>query len=476
MYRLWVLFALLGSVSFTEAQFFSPDVYRERRDALFEKLGGALAVVPGLEGDGDHVLRQRLNLVYLAGVEEPNAYLVLDGKTRTSHLFLPDRTQFAPGQFPTPDRETFREAPWNRPLRKWTPGAKAAAGTGIDEVHALDSFWDVVGPLARKADRILVDYTEGEAWAPAPLGPVHSATWQVADRLRQAVPGKSVENLAPLIQRMRLVKDAHEIEAMESAATFTCEGINEVMRTLGPGQTEREIAGFLDYVWKKEGAQRVNFDSIVQTGPNSMVFYPLPWEQYDTYTRKTAAGDLLFLDVGAEHDFYASDVCRTIPVSGKFTVVQRKYYDIVLEAADAAIAATRPGATTLDVVRAAAEVYKKHGLDRYEDVKAIGIDHVWGVLPSPTHYIVNEGVMIRGVRGLGHHIVMAAIDRAPPNVTLEPGMVFTVEPKLYVTEHGFGIMIEDEVLVTEDGAKNLSLHSPRTAEAIEAMMARRAAR
>jgi len=454
-----------------QAQFLSPETYNARREAVYDAIGDSIAIVPGAEGDGDHVLRQRTHLIYLAGTEEPNAYLVLDGKERRSYLFVPERTQFVPGQYPTPNRDAFREAAWNKPLRRLVPGRKAADETGLDDVLALDKFWEVVAPLAGRVDKVFVDYDDSEIWAPPPLGPARSASWQVAESMRKAVPETDIENLAPLLHKMRLIKDDEEVAAMKRSAYATAEGINAIMRTLQPGQTEREIAGYLEYVWKKNGAQRVNFDSIVQTGPNSMVFYPLDWELYDSYTRVTESGDLLFLDVGAEYDFYASDLCRTLPVSGKFTALQRKYYDIVLEAADAAIAATRPGIEMLEVVRAAASVYKKYGLDEYENIEAMGIENVWGVLPSPTYYVNNDGGMVRGVRGLGHQIGLAAIDfGAGPNPVLEPGMVFTIEPKLYVTEHGFGIMIEDEILVTETGAEVLSLHAPRTADAIEAMM------
>lgn len=454
-----------------QAQFLSPDAYSARRAAVYDAIGDGIAIIPGAAGDGDHVLRQRTHLLYLAGAEETNAYLVLDGKARRSYLFVPERAQFAPGQYPTPDKDAFREAAWNRSLRRLIPGSAAADETGLDDVLALDKFWEIVGPLASRAEKIFVDYDDTEIWAPPPLGPAHSASWQVAEALRAAVPETDVENLAPIIHKMRLIKDGEEVLAMKRSAYATAEGINAIMRTLQPGQTEREIAGYLEYVWKKNGAQRVNFDSIVQTGPHSMVFYPLEWEKYDAYTQTTRSGDLLFLDVGAEYDFYASDLCRTIPVSGKFTAIQRKYYEIVLEAADAAIAATRPGVRLLEVVKAAAAVYKKHGLDQYEDITTMGVENVWGVLPSPTHYINNNGGMVRGVRGLGHQIGLAAIDfGAGLNPVLVPGMVFTVEPKLYVTEHGFGIMIEDEILVTETGAEVLSLHAPRTVDAIEAMM------
>jgi Xaa-Pro aminopeptidase len=177
---------------------------------------------------------------------------------------------------------------------------------------------------------------------------------------------------------------------------------------------------------------------------------------------------------------YGSDVCRTYPASGRFTDEQRRLYEIVLEAQEAAIAVVRPGVTILEVIRAAAEVYRQHDLERYEDVDSMGVDRVWGVMPSPTHYLAREGGLTRytavgglGVRDIGHHVGLEASDGRDYSTPLEPGMVFTVEPKLYVPELDLAIMIEDMILVTADGHENLSATAPKTVDDIERIMAGR---
>ena len=418
------------------------------------------------------VYRQSTHLIYLAGVEAPNAYLLLDGRSKRTLLFLPELTQFLRPQFPTEDKEALLEAPWNRPPGRLSPGVQAVASTGIEVVYSLAAFWDEVEPLARQASRIFVDYDDRTIWAPSPLGPLRTPGRQVADRLQDLLPTKQLENLAPMIRKMRLVKDQAEIDTLRRGVEITCNGINEVIRTVRPGMTELEVAGLLDYEWKKQGGQRVAFDSIIHSGPTSMLYFTMPWETYDAYSRRIEQSDLVFVDVGTEYNFYGTDVCRTVPASGRFDPIQRKYYQIVLEASNAALAHIRPGAMMEDVVRASAEVFKKHGLDEYENIAAVGIDNILGPMPSPTHYVNRAKGLLAGVRDLGHHVGLRAVEGRDYGEPMQAGWVFTVEPKLFVTDQRFGIMIEDQVLVTEDGMENLSRSSPRTVEEIEALMAR----
>ena len=191
-------------------------------------------------------------------------------------------------------------------------------------------------------------------------------------------------------------------------------------------------------------------------------------------------GDLLFNDYGAaEVRRYASDICRTIPVSGTFSPSQRKYYDIVLEAHDAAISTIAPGVRMLDVIRAAAQVFRAHGLERYEEIATMGADKVWGIMPSPTHYLARNGGIITctrfggGVRDLGHHIGLDATDSRDWSEPLAAGMVVTIEPKIYIPALGIAIMIEDMILVTATGSENLSAAAPTRATEVERMMRRR---
>jgi Xaa-Pro aminopeptidase len=252
------------------------------------------------------------------------------------------------------------------------------------------------------------------------------------------------------------------------------------MRAVKPGMNDLAAAGLLEYEWKKAGAQRASFAPIVGSGPNAMTFFTVMGENYRAVDRVMQAGDLLFVDYGAaEYDTYASDVCRTIPVSGRFTPDQRRYYNIVLEAQEAAVAAVKPGAMMLDVIRAAARVYKKYRLDDKESPAVMGVDKVWGVMPSPTHYIDRNLGITRytrygaGVRDIGHHVGLEATDSRDWTVPLQPGMVITIEPKLYIPELQIAIMIEDMVLVTPAGREVLSAAAPKRVADIERIMPRR---
>jgi Xaa-Pro aminopeptidase len=277
---------------------------------------------------------------------------------------------------------------------------------------------------------------------------------------------------------MRLVKDENEIAALREAARISVEGLLEAMRAIRPGMNDLELAGLMEYVWKRERSPRTSFGPIVSSGAAAVSLYTLKAENYNSTDRVMQDGELVFIDYGAaEFKTYTSDVCRTFPVSGRFTDEQRRYYEIVLEAQEAALATIRPGVMMLEVVKAAAQVFRDRGLEQYEDIDRMGEDRVWGILPSPTYWLARGGGMTdysgsrgTGVRDLGHHIGLEALDSRDYSVPLTPGMVFTVEPKLYIPEQGIAIMIEDMVVVTEDGYENLSAGAPREVEEIERVM------
>ncbi|MEO7965900.1 MAG: M24 family metallopeptidase, partial [Gemmatimonadaceae bacterium] len=255
-------------------------------------------------------------------------------------------------------------------------------------------------------------------------------------------------------------------------------GMVEGMQALHPGMNDRELAGLMEYVWKREGSPRAAFPPIVSSGPNAMTFFSLLRENYNAVDRVMREGDLVFVDYGAaEYMTYATDLCRTWPVSGRFSDEQRKYYDIVLEAQEAAIAAIAPGVMMLDVIKAAARVFERHGLAQYEDISRMGVDHVWGIMPSPTHYLTRDAGIVRynsfgkGVRDLGHHIGLEVQDSRDYSRPLAPGMVVTIEPKIYIPDKNISIMIEDMILVTPNGHENLSAKTPKRADDIERLMA-----
>ncbi len=460
---------------------FPPAVYAARRDRLIERTAGAPVVIAGryLINPGDELAKQDPDFWYLTGVESPYAILVLTKSASgapVTTLFLPAQNQFAGGQYPMDDGR-FRSAPWNRPRRRLAPDSVALAATGVDRVYPVADFPARFRELAGSAPHIYAP--EGEAlFAPTGLAAPRDMRRQFRESLAPLVPNAEWIDLTPLVEKLRLIKGPEEIDALRTAARISGLGMIEGMRGTHAGMNDRELAGLMEYVWKREGSTRSAFPPIVSSGSNAMTFFTLLRENYNAVDRVMQDGDLVFVDYGAaEYRTYTTDLCRTWPVSGKFSPNQRKYYDIVLEAQEAAIDAIRPGVMMLDVIKAAARVFQKHGLEQYENVSTMGVDRVWGIMPSPTHYLTRDAGIVRynsfgrGVRDLGHHIGLEVQDSRDYSEPLAPGMVVTVEPKIYIPELNISIMIEDMIAVTATGHENLSAGLPKRADEIERIMA-----
>lgn len=465
---------------------FPTQVYVDRRAALLDHVPEAVVVIPGryLVSPGDDPVKQAPDFWYLTGVESPYAVLVMEQEPASAaaprhwrtYLFLPGEFQFAGGQYPMAD-PLFRRAPWNRPRNRLVPGPDAARMTGVDEALPLDSLAPRLRVMIARR-RALYMPAGDQMYAPPGVAAPFTYDAQLAQSIAALVPGIEVRNVKPFIARLRAVKDSWEIAALREAARISGVGMIEAMRAARPGLNDREIGGLMEYVWKREGAQRTAFTPIVMSGPNLMTLFTLQRERYNAVNNVMKAGDLLFIDYGAaEWNMYGSDLCRTIPVSGRFTAEQRKYYDIVLEAQEAAITAIKPGVMMVDVIRRAAGVFQRHGLQPNEDIARMGVDRVWGLMPSPTHYLTrNAGITSYsaagfGVRDIGHMVGLEATDGRDWSRPLDAGMVVTIEPKLYIPELGIAIMIEDEILVTATGHENLSAAVPKRADDIERVMA-----
>lgn len=245
-----------------------------------------------------------------------------------------------------------------------------------------------------------------------------------------------VESVAGPLHALRQVKDEHELALLQRAIDITGAALVETMRSAQPGQYEHQLQAVIEYLFLRHGAQRPGFASIVGSGPNSCVLH------YQSNRRRVEAGDLVVMDVGAELFGYTADVTRTIPVGGKFSPRQREIYELVLRAQEAGIKAVRPGATLRSVDQAARKVIREAGL-------AHRFPH------GTSHWL-----------GLDVHDVGAY---ARP---LEPGMVLTVEPGVYLPDEGIGVRIEDDVVVTPEGCRVLTARIPRLVEELEALCAR----
>jgi Xaa-Pro aminopeptidase len=261
---------------------------------------------------------------------------------------------------------------------------------------------------------------------------------------RRALEPVSARQLEWELAALRQVKDQDEIRRLRRAVAITADALQEGMAAAQPGMREYELEALIEYGFHRRGAERVGFPSIVGSGLNGTVLH------YDENRRQMEAGELVVIDVGAEYGYYSADLTRTLPVSGQFTPRQRELYDLVLGAQEAAIAEVRPGTDlgTLDRT-ARAHLRNRSG-------------SLCGGFGCERYFI----------HGLSHWLGMDVHDAGSYSRRLEPGMVLTVEPGIYIPAESLGIRIEDVVLVTPQGGEVLSSGLPRSAEAVERAMAR----
>jgi Xaa-Pro aminopeptidase len=420
-------------------------VHARRRARFFDAMGEGVALLcaapeAAFGHDVHYRYRPDPDLLYLTGFPEPDAAAVLDADSRTFTLFVRPKDRA---------RETWEGR------RAGPEGAVAAFGA--DRAHPIAELPRRFPDLVRKA-RVL-------HWA---LGQNPAGDRLVAETLarfrreaRHARRGPvTVADPTDLLHAMRLVKAPEEIALMERAAAIAAAAHRDARKAARPGRFEFEIEAAVDRRFRAMGASGPAYPTIVASGVNSTILH------YVENSRRLVAGDLVLVDAGCEYRGYASDVTRTFPVSGTFTRPQRRLYAAVLAAQRAAIAAVRPGAPWDAPHDAARAVLLDALLDvgllrgRREKLKRTNAAQRFA-LHHTSHWLgldVHDRGRYRDARG-----------KPRP---LEPGMVLTVEPGLYVRADekrvpkeylGLGIRIEDDVLVTEAGARVLTEAAPKDA-------------
>src|ERR1700693_6079349 len=269
----------------------------------------------------------------------------------------------------------------------------------------------------------------------------------VIDWLQIAAPQSKVKDIRQNIYSLRQIKSPGEIAFLQKAIELSLDAQLEAMKMMRPDLFEYQIAAKMVEVHAMGGSEAEGYAPIVGAGPNSTALH------YDKLSRKIEDGDIVVLDVGAQYSGYSADITRTIPASGRFTPRQREIYDIVLGAQNAAIGALKPGANYC----------------------AKGDDSVYKLAYN---YINSHGKDLHGkslgpyfIHGLGHQIGLDVHDPGDYCTPLQPNMVITVEPGIYIPEENLGVRIEDDVLITESGYKLLSGRLPRDPEQIEKIMA-----
>lgn len=358
------------------------------------------------------------------------------------------------------------------------PGAVLVLDPALDETghEATLYFREAAG---RDSDEFFANPEIGEFWIGARPSLEHVSTQlgirtAPLDEFEQREGDLTLDDaqLAREASELRLVKDAFEIGQMQAAVDATAKGFDQVLWALPQARShprgERMIEGVFNLIARAEG-NTVGYETIAAAGPHACTLH---WIRNDGPVRE---GDLLLLDAGIELDsLYTADITRTVPISGRFSEVQRRVYDAVLEAADAARAIVRPGIRFGDVHDAAMSVIERKTRE-------------WGLLPEPAEGDTTAYHRRYMVHGTCHHLGLDVHDCAQArremyhDGILEEGMVFTIEPGLYfqpddltVPEEyrGIGVRIEDDIAVTATGCTNLSARIPRTAAEVEAWVER----
>ncbi|RBM05641.1 aminopeptidase P family protein [Streptomyces sp. PT12] len=424
-----------------------------RRAALSERFPGERLVVPAgrlktRSNDTDYPFRASVEYAYLTGDQTENGVLVLEPTGERGHdatLYLLPRSNRENGEF------------WLSGQGELWVGRR----TSLTEAERLYGI-----PVA---DVRTVPDVLGKAKGPVRVVRGHDAEVEAA--LNDKVTAERDEELRVFLSEARLVKDAFEIAQLTHACEATARGFEDVVRVLDRAEatSERYIEGTFFLRARVEGND-VGYGSICAAGPHATTLH---WVRNDGPVR---SGDLLLLDAGVETtELYTADVTRTLPINGRFTDLQRRIYDAVYEAQEAGIAAVVPGAKYRDFHEAAQRVLARKLVE-------------WGLLEGPVERVLELGLQRRWtLHGTGHmlgldvHDCAAARRESYADGTLEPGMCLTVEPGLYfqpddltVPEEyrGIGVRIEDDLLVTEDGSRNLSAALPRRSDEVEAWMAR----
>lgn len=407
-----------------------PELLDARRRAVMEALGEGIAIVRSAEArpvgayaqDSDY--REDNDFFYLTGLEAPGGWLVLS----------PDRAVLY-----LPERDTGMEA-WTG--ERLGPGPEATSLTGIAEVRDLRQLQRDLAAMRARSPEAPVWSVLARAGARACAGlPVQNG--RCAPGLGKIFGELPVlRDLRPVLTSLRGIKDVEEQRRLRRAIDITAEAHHAAAAAIRPGAWEYEVEAAVEYTFRRGGAERVGFPSIIGSGPNSTVLH------YDRNRRRMEAGELVVVDIGAEYGYYTADITRTYPVSGRFTARQRALYQLVLGAQQAALEAVKPGATLAELTRIAQEhMRSKSG-------------KLCGEVTCETYF----------VHGLSHHIGMDVHDAAPPGA-LKAGMVLTIEPGIYIPAEGLGIRIEDDVLVTAYGYELLSGAAPRRPEQVERLMA-----
>lgn len=428
--------------------------FSKRREELLRSLGkNSIAVIPSAQmtvrnRDVEHEFRQDSDFFYLTGFEEPNAMLVLapNRKHGETILFCQERN---------PEIELWtgkRMGPEN-----------ATAQLGVDDAFPIDDVDDILPGLIENKKKLFFTLGQNEQQDKRLITYLNKAKEQA--RSETGAPQKLI-NLSTLLHEMRLHKSANEIAKMRKAAKITAMAHAHAMKNCHRVKYEYQLEAMINYSFAMNGAKRSAYPAIVGSGENGCILH------YTENRAPLTSGDLVLIDAGCEFDYYAADITRTFPVSGKFSPEQQALYELTLEAQKAAIAAIKPGASWHAFHEVATETITQGLID-------LGL-----LAGSLSENLESERYKAFFMHKTGHWLGMDVHDVGDYKIdqewrVLEKGMAMTVEPGIYVAPNnlavdekwrGIGIRIEDDVVVNKSGCEVLTADAPKEVAEIEALM------
>ena len=430
-----LLAPVLAAPAFAQRTGYTKEEFVRRRAALAGKAKEGMVVLFGdsLPQPGAH-FRQDDDFFYLCGIEDLNAVLVLNAAKGEAHLFLP--------------RQLTREEMMDGASVLRDPRVRENLGlTNIYDLSYFDEFvarnaksfaltWLRLGP----ADTVDADRTEMAMLASRKDRLHYNDLPSLGDyrtrQFKERHPSFEIKDITPSLDALRLVKSLEEIAILRRNGRLSAEAVRQAMIAGRTGDFEYELEAVGLQTVLLGGARSAAAAPIVASGPNSC----LP--RYDKNMRRTADGDLILMDFGADLDHLGMSVARTWPINGKFAKDQREVYEIVLEVEKACLEAAKPGATQADITRAVDRAMKRKGLNS------------------------------RGLVGdMGHFVGLSAHDVGAKGEPFREGMVFAFEPALYVTDKSIGVRITDTVLITRSGCEVLTKAVPKEIDEIERLLA-----
>lgn len=406
--------------------------FEENRQRLTEVMQEDSMVIlfsgkaPKKSADEKYPFTINRNFYYISGLREQDIMIILtkiEDKVTTT-LFIKKRDAF---------------------LEKWVGKTiskeEAILQTGIQDVRETESFNQAIHLMVAglQVDRLYFDLERDNFEADL------TREQRYATLCKDKYPYVTIKNAYPILSKLRMIKAPFEIEQLRAAIDVTHQGVNALMKHAKSGMKEYALEAYFDFELKTRGTKDYAFKTIAASGANATVLH------YEENNCEIPADSLILFDLGAQYEYYNADISRTLPSDGKFTERQKTFYNIVLKAQLEVIAAIKPGVTLMELNNIVKAIY-------LDELKALGMVETM------------EDVAKYYYHGVSHFLGLDTHDVGVKGAKLEPGMVITVEPGLYIEEEAIGIRIEDDVLVTVDGCDVLSQAIIKTVEEIESFM------